>query len=207
MRGILICGLLAGVLMLLGACDELFPPPERAAPEPSEPKPPEVPTEADGTLIGTWSWEGTVPGGTRFVETLTFTASRFIHHQAEYDRSGAGTFSGAISGTYRVESATRVVRIWQDYDDGNRRTAELAKSYELRGGSLFVNPWGEIRETSAIREYRRVAMPLPELVGTWHVAVDFSNQDLTVRLFANGDIAMRQRSFDPDRIDYFLLGT
>lgn len=173
-----------------------------------EPGPDEVPTEADATLIGTWSWEGAVPGGTRDVETLTFTASRFIYHLAQYDETGTGRFSLVTSGTYRVESNTQVVRIWKAYDgDDNSYLAELPKSCELRGDSLLVNPWGDTRKTSFVREYRRVAMPRPDLAGTWHVTIDFTNQDLTVVLSPNGDFAMRQRSFDPNSIDYHVTGT
>ena len=218
--------------LVLGGCRRALP---QAAQEP-------VPR----TLLGTWT--GTVdypedydaagdlvPAGS-LVHTLTFTRSRWIHHQAQVPDDGTVGHGRTDSGTWELAGDT-VIRKWTDYDGTVNRVAKTIHWIDEVGDALFMHPWDlDFELRGYFVRYSRVQDPLPfPLTGTWTGAItgehaaasspgaspvgDMSIPESTLNIDAGGSLSFRvqvqdrQVIFDltakwtADREHYFLILT
>ncbi len=121
-------------------------------------------------LIGTWR----MTDADGYLQTLTFTASRWIHHFALIGSDGAAEESWAESGTWSVEGYT-VTRTWIDYEQDPPAPRNVDKQFE-RGADddeLVVHPWDFGDPADEFVTFTRVADPVPEPpLGTWTHVLD-----------------------------------
>ena len=159
------------------------------------------------TLFGTWqstrTWEadGQVLGTE--VNTLTFTATRYISHYAEYLSDGTLDNWWENSGTWELdESQSTITRIWEhDHDDDPDtlvRAERVSKDYVWADEVLFIHHWGDEHPTSGFDRYKSVPNPLPSPpVGVWRFADDEGDQVYIITV--NGDGTIRFDHPRPDR--------
>ena len=215
--------------LVLGGCRRALP---EAAQEP-------VPR----TLLGTWRATGgianadgeTVRAG-ETIHTLTFTRSRWIHHQAHVPDDGTPSHGTTDSGTWEVAGDT-VIRKKTSYDGTSTRVAKTIHWIDEVGDVLFMHPWDlDFELRGYFVRYSRVQDPLPfPLTGTWTGSItgeqaassspgappvgDMSIPEFTLSIDAGGSLSFRvqvqdrQVTFDltakwtADREQYFLILT
>ena len=189
--------------MLLGGCRRVLP---EAAQEP-----------VSRTLLGTWTgtfgysrYDATadvIRTGT-LVHTLTFTRSRWIHHQAQVPDDGSMSSGRADSGTWEVAGNT-VIRKWTGDDGAANRVAKSYHWIDEVGDVLFMQPWElhfpELR--GYFVRYTRVKDPLPvPLTGTWTTSItdQFDGSiisEITLRIDADGSLSF---SAEADQLRFHL---
>ncbi len=222
---------LAAAGMLLGSCRRALPP---VAQEPPQPE-----------LLGTWKATGgyyvanadgePVRAG-ETIHTLTFTRSRWIHHQAHVPDDGTTSHGRTDSGTWEVAGDT-VIRKRTYYDGTLTRVAKTIHWIDEVGDVLFMHPWDlDFELRGYFVRYSRVQDPLPfPLTGTWTGSIageqaapsspgappvgDMSIPEFTLSIDAGGSLSFRvqvqdrQVTFDltakwtADREHYFLILT
>ena len=216
--------------MLLGSCSRALPPVAQESPQPE--------------LLGTWRATGgyyvangdgeSVRAG-ETIHTLTFTRSRWIHHQAHVPDAGTPSHGRTDSGTWEVAGDTVIRRT---YYDGT--VAEVAKTLhwvDEVGDVLFMHPWDlDFELRGYFVRYARVQDPLPfPLTGTWTGSItgeqaaasnsgappvgDMSIPKFTLSIDAGGSLSFRVQVQDrqvtvdltakwtADREHYFLILT
>ena len=153
--------------MLLGSCRRALPP---TAQEPPQPE-----------LLGTWratggyyvaSTDGEPVRAGETIQTLTFTRSRWIHHQAQVPDDGTAGHGRTDSGTWEVAGDT-VIRKRTDYDGTVTGVAKTFHWIDEVGDVLFMHPWDlDFELRGYFVRYSRVQDPLPfSLTGTWTGAI------------------------------------
>lgn len=222
---------LAAAGMLLGSCRRALPP---TAQEPLHLE-----------LLGTWratvgyfaaSADGEPVRAGETIQTLTFTRSRWIHHQAQVPDDGTTGHARADSGTWEVAGDT-VIRKRTDHDGTVTRVAKTIQWIDEVGDVLFMHSWDlDFELRGYFVRYSRVQDPLPlPLTGTWTGAItgeqgvgsspgappggDSSIVEVTLRIDAGGSLSFRVQSQDrqvifdltakwtADREHYFLILT
>ena len=140
------------------------------------------------TLWGTWrtteGWEhdGEIVG--TVVETLTFTASRFIMQRSHYRTDGSFDHSWPNSGTWAATDDT-ITRTWYHDHDDDEETPEVLtstdKAYAISDearNTLFVHYWDTTDVLTDFVRYDRVLNVSPDaVVGVWK---DYDMEDDTV---------------------------
>ena len=164
----------------MSGCQQATP----VAPAPPMQEPEEKPTP---TLIGTWTGsyddepdEDSEEQHVRFVDTITFTADRFIQHRAHYRADGTLDSWWADSGTWEDTGDGFVTRVWlhnhDDDDDTPDVETRIKKRYLWKDSSrntLLMHHWADHEQRSDknydFDAYTRVQDPLPSaaIVGTW----------------------------------------
>lgn len=222
---------LAAAGMLLGSCRRALPP---TAQEPPQPE-----------LLGTWratggyyvaNADGEPVRTGETIHTLTFTSSRWIHHQAQVPDDGTASHARTDSGTWEVAGDT-VIRKRTDYDGTVTSVAKTIHWIDEVGDVLFMHPWDlDFELRGYFVRYSRVRDPLPfPLTGTWTGSItgeqaaasspgaplggDVSVPEFTLSIDAGGSLSFRvqvqdrQVIFDltakwtADREHYFLILT
>ena len=160
---------------------------------------------AKPTLWGTWrssstyDWyghSGDQVVGT-FVDTLTFTDSRYILHRSHYYFDGTFDSSWTDSGTWEADTPGTVTRIWEDDDDDDgetpRRLRRLPKQYvwadEARN-VLLMTHWPDDHEHTGLDRYERVVpdpLPADAIVGGWRGRTEWNHGPVAFIMTVNGD--------------------
>lgn len=198
------------------------------------------------SLLGTWTVTADyasyrdaagdlVPAGS-LVNTLTFTRSRWILHQAQVPADGSAGHGRTDSGTWEVAGDT-VIRKRTEYDGTVTRVAKTIHWIDGDGDVLFMHPWDvDFEMRGYFVRLARVpdALPFP-LTGTWTGVItgeqaaasspgaplggDMSIPEFTLDIDAGGSLAFtvhvqdRQVIFDltakwtADREHFYLILT
>ena len=143
------------VLIAVSGCQQATP----VAPVPPEQEPEVVPTP---TLLGTWTAtyddepdEDSEEQHVRFVDTITFTADRFIQHRAHYRADGTLDSWWADSGTWEDTEDGFVTRVWlrnhDDDDDTPDVETRVKKRYlwlDSSHNTLLMHHWSDSEQRS-----------------------------------------------------------
>ena len=152
-------------------------------------------------------WEDGVMIGTR-IDTVTFTASRYILRRAHFFTDGTSSKEDdwTESGTWKsTESTVTRIRIEDHDDDDDTPEVETTATTGYHWGDesrskLLMLPWVRFEEgDSGYRLYTRVVDAVPDLVGTW---VEDEGDDGFLMFTLNADGTMAYRSYRPGRWDF-----
>ena len=139
------------------------------------------------TLVGTWTAtyhdepdEDSDEQHVMFVDTITFTADRYIQYRAHYRADGTLDSRWAASGTWEDDEDGGVTRVWLDNHDDDDDTPEVETRINKRylwadssRNKLLMHHWSDNEQRADnnydFDAYTRVQNPLPPaaLVGTW----------------------------------------
>ncbi len=151
------------------------------------------------TLWGSWRhtrrWyhDGEIVG--TIVETLTFTNSRYVHHESLYSKDGSLDGRHWGSGTWAASDDTVTKTRYHD-DDNDRATPDVLTSLEYdyvlsdEGNTLFVPDWWDAGGLETrFRRYERVYNVSPSsVVGVWQNSDLHENRDFTLTVNADGTL-------------------
>ena len=119
------------------------------------------------TLRGTWKRYGAGDGDNGWTEhllILTFTDTRFITHNVEFNTDNGemvDTWDGGGAWTDNGASVTKT-----SFEDGQEHSVD--KQYVLAGDLLAINPWWADDPLEELDVFTRVQDPIPGgLIGSW----------------------------------------
>ena len=167
------------------------------------------------TLLGTWSstyydWYGHAGDqvvGT-YVDTLTFTDSRYILHRSHYYFDGTFDSSWTDSGTWESDTTGTVTRIWEHDHDEDGETpnvlTRLPKEYvwadEARN-ALLMTHWPDDHVHTGLDRYKRVVpdpLPTDTIVGVWRGGAEWDHGPVAFTMTVNGDGTFIFETQDPN---------
>ena len=153
------------------------------------------------TFTGTWSsthewWEDDERLGT-FVDTLTFTDTRYIQARFHYLHDGTIDHTWKTSGGWSETDANTLTRVWEDDHDDRGDTPPVVMSVPKRylwgddaRNLLLMHHWaGDEERTHLVLEvHERVANPLPSgLTGVWEFTDEWDQGPVVIEMTIGTD--------------------
>ena len=161
------------------------------------------------TFSGTWTathewredWFDDDEVGT-YVDTLTFTDSRYILYRSHYFSDGTFYNAWKPSGGWSAVAEGTVIREWEDDDSTPGVPMSVAKHYVWGNDDhtvLFMHHWSDPNKKPAggeLERYEWVPNPLPSLIGVWRFTDDDGPVVVIMTVEADGTFSMEETTAD-----------
>ena len=149
------------------------------------------------TITGTWSstheWSDDDERSGTFVDTLTFTDTRYIQARVHYRHDGTIDHTWKISGGWSETDANTLTRVWEDDHDDRDDTPPVMMTVPKRylwgddaRNLLFMHHWADDQEQThhhGLDFHERVADPLSSgLTGVWEFTDDWDQGPVVIEM-------------------------